>query len=147
MGLLCTDWPQTGAQQTRHLNCCQADGRMQHNWCSMFIQHRNEGERARKGRMIPWIEEREIGRLWQCKRVIVITIITGALGTISKGFRTWIRKIEMKNYCDLMQKGCLLVTAKFIRKALNTWGCVLQLSVKDIWIKWIRSIRWDKKLK
>ena len=50
---------------------------------------------------------REIGRFRQCKKVVVISIITGPLGTIGKGFRTWIRNIKMDNYCDLMQKACL----------------------------------------
>ena len=118
VGLLCTDWLQTGAQQTRHLNCWQADGRMQLNWCSMSSRHMSEVEKAKKGRMIPWIEERDRETLTM-QKVLVIPIITGAFGTISKGFRTWTRKIEM-NYCDLKQKACLLGTAKFIRKVLDT---------------------------
>ena len=64
--------------------------------------------------------KREIGKLWQYKKVVVIPIIIGALGTIGKDFRTWIRKIQMENYCNLMQKACLLGTAKIIRKVFVT---------------------------
>ena len=63
---------------------------------------------------------REKGRLLAIKKVVVIPIIIGALGTIGKGFRTWIRKMQMENYCNLMQKACLLGIAKIIRKALDT---------------------------
>ena len=62
----------------------------------------------------------EIKRLWQCKKVVVIPIIIEALGTISKGFRTWIRKIQMEDNYDSMQKVWLLGTAKIIRKVLDT---------------------------
>ena len=76
---------------------------------SMSIQHAREGERARKGRTVSKIEVRDFeGRLWQCKNVVVIPIIIGVLGTISKGFRTWIRKMQMENYRNLMQKACWL---------------------------------------
>ena len=34
----------------------------------MSIQHKKEGERARKGRTMSQIEE--IGKLWQCKKVV-----------------------------------------------------------------------------
>ena len=58
--------------------------------------------------------KREIWKLWQYKKVVVLSIIIGALGTIGKNFRTWIRKIQMENYCYLMQKACLIGTAKII---------------------------------
>ena len=35
--------------------------------------------------------KRKIGRHWQCPKMVIIPIITGALGTTSNGFRTWIR--------------------------------------------------------
>ena len=41
--------------------------------------------------------KRQKGRLWQCKKVVVNPIIIAVLGTIGKGFRTWIRKIQVEN--------------------------------------------------
>ena len=93
---------------------------MAYNCCSMSIRHKTEINRARKGKTIPRIQEREIGRLWQCKKEVVIPIIIGALDAIDNGFRTWIRKMQIENYCKLMQKACLLGTAEIIRKVLDT---------------------------
>ena len=64
--------------------------------------------------------KREIGRLWECRKVTVIPVVIGALGTIGKNFKSWTKMIEMDNYLDLMQKACLLGTAKIIRKVLDT---------------------------
>ena len=81
----------------------------------MSIRHKSEGERARKGRTILKIEERDKETLAIQKSGII-----GALGTIGKDFRTCIRKIQMQNCCNLMQKTCLLGTAKIIRKVVDT---------------------------
>ena len=74
-------------------------------------------------------KERERERIWQCKKVVAIPIIIGALGTIGKAFRTWTKKIQMENYCGFMQKPCLLGTFKIIAKVLGTEGCVLQVAI------------------
>ena len=60
---------------------------MLHNLCSMSLRHKSEGERARKGRAVPQIEQRDWETL-AMQKVVVIPIIIGALGTIGKGFRT-----------------------------------------------------------
>ena len=33
--------------------------------------------------------KREIGRIWECRKVCVIPIVIGALGTLSKDFSSW----------------------------------------------------------
>ena len=43
-------------------------------------------------------------------------IIIGALGTIGKNFENWVKKIEMECSTELLQKACLLGTAKILRK-------------------------------
>ena len=91
VGLLCTGRPQTGAQQTRHLNYWAADRRIQHNWCSMSIRHKREEVEQKQEEVEQYHQlKRKTGKLWQCKKMIVIPIIIGALGTIDKDFRTWI---------------------------------------------------------
>ena len=62
----------------------------------------------------------EIGRLWECKKVLVTPVVIGALGTIGKNFKAWMKPIGMEEYLELMQKACLLGTAKIIRKVLGT---------------------------
>ena len=41
-------------------------------------------------------------------------IITGALGLSGRGFRTWMRKLQLVKYCELMHKACLLGTVEMI---------------------------------
>ena len=66
------------------------------------------------------------------KFLAVIPIIIGALalGAIGRGFKKLTRKIQMENYCDLMQKACLLGAAQIIRKILDSEDCVLHLAHK-----------------
>ena len=54
--------------------------------CS-FDTRLKEKEQEKVERYHEW--KREIGRFWQCKKVVVIPIIIGLLGTIGKSFRTW----------------------------------------------------------
>ena len=91
VGLLCIGRPQTGAQLTRHLNYWPADRRIQHNWSSMSIRHKREEIEQKQEEVEQYHQlKRKTGRLWQRKKMIVIPIIIGALGTIDKYFRTWI---------------------------------------------------------
>ena len=64
--------------------------------------------------------KRETKKLWKMKKASVIPVVIGALGTISKNFNGWIKKLEIDDTKDLMQKACLLGTAKIIRKVLDT---------------------------
>ena len=62
----------------------------------------------------------EIKRIWKCKKVTIVPIVIGALGTLSKNFCNWMDKIEAREKTDLLQKVCLLGTAKIIRKTVDT---------------------------
>ena len=50
----------------------------------------------------------------------IVPIVIGALGTLSKDVCSWMDKIEMREKTDLLQKACLLGTAKIIRRTLGT---------------------------
>ena len=53
-----------------------------------------EKEQDKKEKKIPrikWI----IGRLWQCRKVVVISLIIRALDTIDRCSRTWAGKLRM----------------------------------------------------
>ena len=63
--------------------------------------------------------KREIGRIWECRNVCVVPIVIGALGTLSKNFSSWAAKIEVEEKIDMMQKACMLGTAKIIRNVLD----------------------------
>ena len=64
--------------------------------------------------------KREIKRLWNVREVKIVPIIIGALGTIGKNFENWLKKIEIECNMELLQKACLLGTAKMLRKVLDT---------------------------
>ena len=39
--------------------------------------------------------KREIGKIWSCRKVIVVPIVIGALGTFSKNLKTSLKKIGL----------------------------------------------------
>ena len=63
--------------------------------------------------------KREIGKIWSCRKVIVVPIVIGALGTFSKNLKTSFKKIGL-DYTLLLQKASLLGTARILRRTLDT---------------------------
>ena len=61
----------------------------------------------------------EIARMWRIKDVEVIPVVIGTLGTGTKQFEKWIQKLDLKITVELLQKPCLLGTARIIRKVLD----------------------------
>ena len=59
---------------------------------------------------------REIGRLWKLKRVEVVPVVIGALGSVTKEFDSWIGKTGIVYNVGTMQKTALLGTARILRK-------------------------------
>ena len=50
--------------------------------------------------------------------VKVIPVIIGALGAVSKDFNKWMEKMELDLTVKMLQKACLLGTARILRKVL-----------------------------
>ena len=61
----------------------------------------------------------KIAKLWKMRKVEVITVVIGALGTVTKHFEKWIEKLDLDLTIEALQKPCLLGTAKIIRKVLD----------------------------
>ena len=62
---------------------------------------------------------REIGRMWELRKVHVVPVVIGALGSVYKGCDKWIEKLDIQcNFVD-MQKTALLGTAWILRKVLE----------------------------
>ena len=61
----------------------------------------------------------EIARLWQLKKVVVIPIIVGALGTITTKSEKYIESLGIDIRIENVQKSTVLRTARIIRKVLS----------------------------
>ena len=57
--------------------------------------------------------------MWKLRRVEVVPIVTGALGSVTKEFDKWIAKLETACKVGVMQKTALLGTARILRKVLQ----------------------------
>ena len=55
-----------------------------------------------------------------CSTVKVVPIIIGALGTFPKGLEEWLWMIWMSNLSKMLQRACLLGSARVLRKCSNT---------------------------
>ena len=63
--------------------------------------------------------KREIGRLWKLKHVEVVPVVIGALGSVTKDFEKWIKKLRTAYNIGVMQKTALLRTARILRRVLE----------------------------
>ena len=53
------------------------------------------------------------------RKVGVIPVVIGALGTVTKHFEKWIEKLDLNFTIKALQKPYLLGTVKIIRKVLD----------------------------
>ena len=63
--------------------------------------------------------KREIGRLWNLKKVEVVPVVIGALGSVTKEFDRRIEKLGITFNVGVVQKTALLRTARILRKVLE----------------------------
>ena len=61
----------------------------------------------------------EIAKIWKMRKVEVIPVVIGALGTVTKHFEKWIEKLDLDLTIEALQKASLLGTARIIRKVLD----------------------------
>ena len=61
----------------------------------------------------------EVASLWKMKKVEVIPMVVGALGTITNRTQLLLNKIGVDVRVELMQKTALLGTARILRKVLD----------------------------
>ena len=80
----------------------------------------------------------EIRRIWHCRDVQIIPVVIDALRTVPKRFDNWVNKIEIDVNFILLQKACLLKTARILRKVLD--------SCMRLWEKFpekYQELRWE----
>ena len=59
-------------------------------------------------------------RFGSVRKVVIIPIVIGALGTLRGNFKRCVERPEMRQLTSLLQKTCILGTAKVIRRRLDT---------------------------
>ena len=82
---------------------------------------------------------RELKRLWNMK-VMIVPIVIGALGTITKGLLRGLEDLEVGGWEETIQMTALLRTARILRWVLETWGDLLSLK-----LQWKPSVNTDVK--
>ena len=62
---------------------------------------------------------REISRLWQLKKVQVVPVVIGALGSVTKDFHKWMEMLGLPGDVGVVQKTALLGTPRILMKVLE----------------------------
>ena len=136
------NWRHDGVGKVIHWELCKkygfdyTDQQLNHNRPDIVIHDKEKNEckiidvsRSFDGRVIEREEEkrekyedlrREVAKLWNVRKVVIIPIIIGALGTLSKNFKRYVEQLEMGQMTSLLQKTCVLGTAKITRRTLET---------------------------
>ena len=69
---------------------------------------------------------RELKKLWNMKATVV-TIIIGALGTVTKGLIKGLEDLQITGQVEMIQTTVLLWSARILRRVLETWEDLLTL--------------------
>ena len=57
-----------------------------------------------------------MAKLWSVRKVVIIPIVIGALGTLSRNFKKYVEGLEMRQLTSLLQKSCILGTEILVPK-------------------------------
>ena len=72
---------------------------------------------------------RKLKKLWNMQ-VIIIPIVVGAFGTVTKGLLKGLEDLEVGGRVETIQTTTLLRTARTLRRVLETWGDLLPLKLQ-----------------
>ena len=56
------------------------------------------------------------------KKVVILPVIIGALGSVTGSLQKELEKLYYKNGLEVIQKACLLGSARIVRKVMDTLG-------------------------
>ena len=62
--------------------------------------------------------------------MIIIPIVNGAFGTVTKGFLKGLEELEIGGRVETIQTTALLRTVRILRRVLETWGDLLWLTLQ-----------------
>ena len=72
---------------------------------------------------------RELKKQWNMK-VMIISIVIGAIGTVTKGQLKSLKDLEVGGRVETIQTIALLRTARILRRVPETWGDLQSLKLK-----------------
>ena len=72
---------------------------------------------------------RELKKLWNMK-VTIIPIVIGALGTVTKLLLKGLEDLGVGGRVGTIQTAAILITARILRRVLETWGDLLSLKLQ-----------------
>ena len=109
----------------------QTDQQVNHNRPDIVLHDKKKNDISCPfdGRVIEREEEkrekyedlrREVATIWSVRKVVMMPIIIEALDTLSKNFKGY-EELKMRHITSLLQKICVLGTAKVIRRTLDTY--------------------------
>ena len=87
----------------------------------------NQKESEKKDKYLDFA--RELKKLWNMK-VTIVSIMIGALDTITKGLLKGLEDLEFGGRIETIQTTALLRTARILRRILETWGDLLSLKLQ-----------------
>ena len=73
----------------------------------------------------------ELKKIWN-KKVKVIPLVIGTLGTILRKLRKWLKELGIETQTTELQKTVLLHTAQILQKVLEIYRNLLLLDLKNI---------------
>ena len=77
------------------------------------------------------VKDRQLTLIWKkSQEVIIIIIVIGALGTITKGLLKGLEDMEIGGRVETIQTTALLRTARIFGRVLETWGDLLSLKLQ-----------------
>ena len=62
-------------------------------------------------------------------KVTIVPIVSGALGTITKGLLKGLEDLEVGGRVETIQMTAILRTTRILRRVLETWGDLLSLKL------------------
>ena len=72
-----------------------------------------------------------IQKMWNYKIASVVPIVFRAFGAVTKNLMMWVTKIGTPGILNLLQKACLLGTAKILRRTLGDRKQFDDLGIRD----------------
>ena len=76
-----------------------------------------------------WTLLEKLKKPWNIK-VMLMSIVTGALGTIHKGLIRKLDELKIKGWAETIQTVALLSSARILRRILEIWGDLLSLRLQ-----------------